>query len=249
MEETGYQYNRIIFTNGKQALFLISVMKNLKLSQRKISNLFGISRSTFRHWLYEDSHLPENILKECIKISPQSKVFLKFVTAKLPRNWGQIKGGKKRSKMKTNLNDELRKKAFKMSKLQRKTRRVVGPNGELMFNAGEKRIAEVLTENKITYKYEPLVTVCDRYFYPDFLVGKTIIERCGYSNWDGYWFKALRKFRYYDKFFAGKVIMIISADSFKFAYARVENILRNVKNIIIIKENEIELLPRFITGL
>jgi hypothetical protein len=250
MQQIGYQHtNRILFTKGKQTFFLISIMRNRKLSQRKFATLLGTNRRTLRNWIDEISLLPENILRECLKISPESKIFLQFVKEKLPSNWGQMKGGTVRSKMKTNLNDKLRKKAFKMSKLQTKTRRVIGPKGEKMYNEGEKIIAECLTENNIDYKYEPLLNLSNKYFFPDFLVDNIIIERCGYSNWDGYWEKALKKFQYYDKFFSGKIIMVISAESLKVAYKKVKKVLENVENIIIIKENDIELSPRFIMGL
>lgn len=238
--------NRILFKSGIQKRFLTKIMNKLNLSQRKFSNVLGVSRSTMRNWLYGKWLLPENILEKCLDISPDMKIYSKFIITKLPPNWGRIKGGKTRGKMKTNLNNKLRVKGFQKAKLLSWKRKSTGPHGERMYNLGEKRIAEILTRYKIKYQYEPLITLGIKYAFPDFLVRDIVIERCGYSDWVGYWSRIKKKFQLYNKYLKGNIIMIVPSNRFKIALRRVAPY---VKNITIIKENEIELLPRFIMGL
>ena len=56
-------------------------------------------------------------------------------------------------------------------------------NGEKMRNSFEKKIADHLYELKIPYKYEPLIKVKDRYFFPDFVINDKIIIEC--TAWKG----------------------------------------------------------------
>ena len=95
-------------------------------------------------------------------------------------NWGQIKGGKIRGKMKSNLTKVERIKGFKKATIVTRKRKVIGPKGERMYNIGEKRIADFLLANNFNYQYEPVIDLGDKYAIPDFVVNNNIIERCSF---------------------------------------------------------------------
>ena len=60
---------------------------------------------------------------------------------KLPLNWGQIKGGKIRGKMKNNLTRHDRIKVFRKANKTAFKRKVIGPKGEGTYNTEDKQVA------------------------------------------------------------------------------------------------------------
>jgi hypothetical protein len=166
-----------------------------------------------------------------------------FIISIYPANWGKIKGGKIRGKMKNNLTQKLRIKGFRIANQRTVKRKILGPNGEKMYNLGEKRLAELLVKYNLNYKYEPVIKLGSKYAFPDFLVKNCIIERCGYSDWPGYWNRILKKAKLYEKYFKGKFIILVPDNRFNIAIKKVG--LR-VKNVIILKESSLEVLPNFI---
>jgi len=85
-------------------------------------------------------------------------------------------------------------------------RKVKGPKNEMMFNKGEKNIAEFLLQMRINYQYEPLITLNGNHYFPDFLVNDIIIERCGLAS-KKYFQSIKRKFKDY-KSWRGKIIIV-----------------------------------------
>jgi len=57
-------------------------------------------------------------------------------------------------------------------------------NGERVRNQFEKDIADLFRNLGITYKYEPLVRVGNKYFFPDFLINNNTIIEC--TAWRGF---------------------------------------------------------------
>lgn len=146
--------------------------------------------------------------------------------------------------MKSNLTKKLRIKGFRIANLKTVKRKIIGPNGEKMYNEAERRLAELLLKHDLEYKYEPLINLGDKYAFPDFLVKNTIIERCGYSDWPCYWNRTAEKIELYEKHFKGKFIIVVPPNRFDIAVRRLSS---HVKNIIILKENTINILPKFIS--
>lgn len=237
--------NRLQFKKGYQKEFLTVLMSKLNLSQRKLAKKLNVKRRTLRNWINEIRLLPENIFYKCIKMLPQLMSYRMFVINIYPENWGKIKGGKVRSKMKSNLTREIRIKGFEAANSKAVKRKAIGPNGEKMYNIGEKRIAELLLAHNFKYKYEPAINLGNKYAFPDFVVKNTIIERCGYSNWPSYWSRVIEKAKMYEKHLRekGKFIIIVPPSKFSLA---IRKVMPHVKNIMILKENEINLLPNFI---
>jgi len=177
---------RILFEKNYQKKFFNILMIKSNLSQRRLAKRLGLSRRTLRNWIDEKLLLPENIFYKCVEILPELLNYKKFFIDIYPENWGRIKGGKIRGRMKSNLTREIRIKAFRAANSKTVKRRFLGPNGEKMYNEAEKRLAEFLLKNGFEYKYEPAISLGSKYAFPDFLVKNTIIERCGYSDWPGY---------------------------------------------------------------
>jgi plasmid maintenance system antidote protein VapI len=241
----GSQYaNRIQFKRGYQKEFFIELQTKTKLSQRKLAEKLKVSRRTLRNWINEIRLLPENIFYRCVKILPELMRYRMFIINIYPAKWGRIKGGKIRGKMKNNLTQKLRIKGFRIANQKTIKRKVLGPNGEKMYNLGEKRLAELLMECDLNYRYEPVIKLGGKYAFPDFLVkNSVIIERCGYSDWPGYWNRILKKAKLYEKYFKGKFIIVVPDNRFNIA---VKKVGLRVKNVIILKESSLEILPNFI---
>lgn len=230
---------------------MTEVQRKLNLSQRRLAEELKVSRRTLRNWINESNLLPEDIFYKCIKLVPEIMKYRRHVFRVYPSNWGKMKGGKIRAKMKNNLTRELRIKGFRIANLMTLKRKVIGPKGEKMYNEGEKRLAEFFIRHNMNYIYEPSVKLGNKYVFPDFLVEakatkkiiKIIVERCGYSDWFLYWRRVLEKAKLYEKYFNGKFIMVVPDDRFEIAIKRVSFY---VNNVIILKESSLRLLPKII---
>lgn len=241
----GPQHNfRLIFRRGFQQKLFLDIISKESLSQRKLANLLGVSRSAIKHWAKPDTLLPEHVFNHLVKLYPWTKSYYRYVSKKVPINWGQIKGGKIRGKMKTNLTKADRIKGFRKANIITRKRKVIGPKKEKMYNIGEKKIADFLVANNFDYQYEPTINLGDKYVFPDFLVNNIIIERCGYSDWEGYWSNILKKLKLYEKHFSGKVLIIVPPKNFKIAVKQV----KSLDNVIIIKENQTQLIASHLKG-
>ena len=219
---------RLIFLNGKQKE-LITEYKNLKnCTWRKLSEIFNVDWKTIRDWRDEVYSIPDSIFDKIIKEFPRLSRFKSLITVKLNDNWGKVKGAHAahktvRKKLKTD--KKYRERWVKKCKLgginnikngpiknwdagfrRVGTRKVKGPKDEMMFNEGEKNIAEFLLQMGVNYQYEPLIELNGNHYFPDFLVNNIIIERCGLATKN--YFKSIkRKFKDY-KSWKGKVIII-----------------------------------------
>ena len=241
----GPQHNfRLHFKEDFQRKLFLDVILKEGLSQRKLAKLLGVSRCAIKHWAKPDRLLPEYIFNHLVKLHPWTKPYYKYVSEKIPMNWGQIKGGKIRGKMKSNLTKVERIRGFRKASISTRKRKVIGPKGEKMYNIGEKKIADFLLANNFDYQYEPVVNLGDKYAIPDFLVNDHIIERCGYSNWNVYWSNLVRKFKLFNKYKVGKIIVLVPSKHFDFAIKR----LQRLNNLIILKEDEIEKLSKILEG-
>jgi len=221
--------NKIVFKKLYQRKILLDVISRENLSQRKLAKLVEVSRSGIRHWIKEDRLLPESVFSQIVKLFPWTRMYKNHIINKLPSNWGQTKGGVKRVKMK-DFNAQRKK--------------VIGPKGEIMYNAQEKKIAEFLHKNNLKYEYEPIFKLENKYCIPDFVVDGNIIERCGYGDWNVYWSNIIRKLKKFEKFKVGKVFILVPSKNFGLAIKK----LKKLDNLIILKEEEIEALIELIKG-
>jgi hypothetical protein len=233
---------RILLKKGYQRELLLEVSKKLGLSQRKFAKELNVSRRCIRNWMNETRIIPEYIFRKLTKIIPEALVYKSHVISRFPSNWGQIKGGRVRAKSKNNFTMKGRIKGFRIANTRTIKRKVIGPLGERMYNEGERKIAEFLLNNKLKYTYEPIIILGNTYAFPDFKVNEILIERCGYSDWNGYWMNILKKLKLYEKYCSESVLIIVPPKNFKKAIKR----LKMLENVIIIKENDLDLILRFI---
>jgi hypothetical protein len=56
--------------------------------------------------------------------------------------------------------------------------------GEKVRNDLERRTANWLIKNKINYKFEPLIRIDNKFFFPDFVIEDKVIIEC--TMWRGY---------------------------------------------------------------
>ena len=170
-------------------------------SERELSKLTGIPKSSIYDYKFERVHIPDsrfNLILNFLDISAK-----KFNPKYLPDNWGQLKGGlncvKKKIKDGT-LYGEL-EKARKKTKgikawheymqkneperyhvIQYEHFKKVGGykfktlRGEFVRNKLEKKIADFFHLNNIKYSYEPITKGLQGYYFPDFQINSLIIE-------------------------------------------------------------------------
>ena len=133
------------------------------------------------------------------------------IIKELPDNWKQTKGGKncviikkrngtfeKQLKQFQNKTPEALRlwhkklkredpKKYYLSQYERfkkiGTYKFITNNKEKVRNKLEKDVADLLKGLNRSYKYEPLVKVADKYFFPDFLIDEKIILEC--TAWRG----------------------------------------------------------------
>jgi len=233
---------RTVLKEGFQKKLLSEIMLKNNLSQRRLAKILNVSRSSIKNWKNEKRLLPKEVFTKLLNIFPKFKMYNRYILTELPRNWAQIKGGKIRSKMKNNLTRKDRVKAFQNSKKFYFKRKTVGPKGELMFNIYEKRIADTLLKNELEYQYEPVVLLGKNYAFPDFLLDNFIIERCGFGDFRNYWSALERKISRLNKYRKENVIVVVPLKHFKIATRKLEN----MKNIIIMTEEDLKTLPYII---
>ena len=219
---------RLIFLSGKQKE-LITEYKTLKnCTWRKLSEVFNVDWKTIRNWRDEVYSIPDFIFDKLIDEFPRLSKFKKFITVKFNDNWGAIKGAHaahKTVRKKLKIDKKFREKWVKKCRIGGRNnikkgpiknweigfrrisrRRIRGPMNEMMFNKGEKNIAEFLLQMGVKYQYEPLIVLNGNNYFPDFLVNDVIIERCGLSS-KKYFQSIKRKLEDY-KLWKGKIIIV-----------------------------------------
>jgi hypothetical protein len=106
--------NRIIFSKGKQKLFLYKVQKYLNFNNNKMSEICQVSVRTLTDWKKEKFSLPEKIVqklskKSNIKPPKDIKIFLPFWSTKKAAILGAKATIKKYGKICT---DEQKRKKY-----------------------------------------------------------------------------------------------------------------------------------------
>jgi len=192
----------IILDKNKQKEIILSSITKAG-SYRKLSKNLDIPRSSLVAYKHGRPILKERF-ETIINFLKINKTKISFKT--LEKNWKEIKGGKNcviSKKNKGTFERDLKKAQKKgIEKIKEwhkkmkeenpreyhkmqyaKFKKVMGykhftKRGEKVRNWFEKDAANVLYELKIDYKYEPLVNIGKKYFYPDFLINDKIIIEC-----------------------------------------------------------------------
>lgn len=183
---------------------LVETATNKAGTLKRLSKTIKIPKSTLSAYKREKRIITEENLKKLEEYA-RKKIEKEEIIKILPQNWKQIKGGKNCVKLKkqrgiyekqmrlchagSSSYMKLLHKKMKRNNPEKyyrgqyeKFKKIGGYkyktlNGEFVRNKLEKDTADALKKLKIKYKYEPLINVGDRYFFPDFLINdKTIIE-------------------------------------------------------------------------
>lgn len=233
---------RLVFLNDKQKE-LITKYKELKnCTWRELSKVFNVDWKTIRDWRDEEYSISDLVFDKIIDEFPQLSKFKNFITVKLDDNWGAIKGAyesHKTVRKKLKIDKNFREKWIKKCRIgginnikkgyiknwevgfrKISKRQVKGPMDEMMFNKGEKNIAELLLRMGQNYQYEPLINLNGNHYFPDFLVNDIIIERCGLLS-KKYFQSVKKKFKDYESW-KGKVIIVISKKTMKIFKKEIE---------------------------
>lgn len=177
-------------------------------SYRKLSKKLSIPRSSlFRYYSLES--MPKKRFEDICNFLKIKKKSLKFQL--LEENWRQKIGGKNSVKARKEkgtyekqLKDAQKKGGLKKKnwhgrmkkenpdkyyKIQYENFKKIGgykyitKNNERVRNEFEKQTADKLKKLGISYKYEPLINIGKKYFFPDFLIDNDIIIEC--TAWRG----------------------------------------------------------------
>lgn len=245
--------DRLLFKKGKQREFLELASKNIG-SLRKLAKFLNLGWGNFWYYLDERITLPYKLFKKIILLGDiKEEIILNLWVEKvLPQNWGRIKGGiKTGQKLRTDTKFQrkwkrIRKIAGKKIRIKyinnwdigfRKIgkRNVIGPKSEKMFNEGERKIAQWLLNRGINYEYEKLIKLNNNFYFPDFLVGDIIIERCGFT-WKNYIPRLKQKIEDYANYWNGKIIMVCPENSFQI----IKNLININSKFTILREKDID---------
>lgn len=202
-------------------------------SYRKLSKEIKIPRSTLTGYIKSEA-IPEDKFNSIIRYLG-IKYHDSLISGKLPDNWRQVKGGKGLIELKKKngtFNEEMKKwQDFQAKKLKKwhkfmkdnrpeeyyniqysRFKKIFGykfitNNGEKVRNSWEKQIADALFKLKINYKYEPLVHIGKKYFFPDFLINNKIALEVTVWKGEEKAYKLKEKIRYLSKKY--KVYVVI----------------------------------------
>jgi len=255
--------DRLKFKNGKQSEFLRLAAKRIG-SLRGLARFIGISWGYFWYYVDEQITLPYKIFKTILPLTPlsQEELLNNWIGTVLPRYWGCLEGAKIANKViqnKMKKSNEYRENWREKCKkggmnIKRKfitnwdvgfrkagRRNANGPKGEKMFNEYEKNIAIYLLSKGIDYKYEPMMKMNGNFYFPDFVVNGTIIERCGLLT-SKYLQNLKRKINDYLDCWNGKIIFVCP----KRIINKLKAEISSSQKVIIISEDNLENMAKIV---
>lgn len=144
--------------------------------------------------------------------------------------WAKMcsKGGKKSAELKTGIFDpniKEKRRKWSISGLKKTGRKVRGPLMERMYNPLEVKVAKILLDSKLEYKYEKLIKSdnLNGFYSIDFFLERpstTIIE---VTYWDKVKQKAdelTRKFNYFQQVFPESKLILVTTKNKLHSYKR-----------------------------
>ncbi|MBS3151234.1 hypothetical protein J4443_02535 [Candidatus Woesearchaeota archaeon] len=202
---------RIKFKKGKQRWLMEKAIKKAG-SERKLKKILKIPNQTVNHYRTEYVNISKKRLDLIINfLGIKINDVDKLIEKKLDENWGRHKGGRdliqkhkskgtyeiyikhlqKRGKIIfTQMHKNMKKKdpenyyRIQYEKFKKVGRyKFITKRGEKVRNKLEKDTADLLNFLKLKYSYEPYIVANKRVYFPDFKVGKLILE-C--TAWRGY---------------------------------------------------------------
>lgn len=253
---------KIKFISGKQREFLLKTKMLKKCTWNELAAFLKINFESLKNWNGERRCIPEYVFVKILNSYPELQIYKKFIAELKENNWGQVKGGIAGS---ATVKERLKNPKYKMLWIKKcrvggtnnikrglirnwdvgfrnvGRRRFIGPNGEKMFTKAEKQIADFFVKNNIEYKYEPHIILNGNNYFPDFMIGKIIIERCGLAS-KKYFVSLRRKLNDYFKC-KEKVILVLPK---KIEKSLNKNVKINKKFITLIEDDNLSELAKLL---
>jgi len=95
-------------------------------------------------------------------------------------------------------------------------KKIIGPQGERMYNLAEKTVAEYLLRNNLHYQYEPRIKAGDKILIPDFLLDGNIVIEVTTNERVEKFLRLAYKFNLYKKNGFEKIILFTTKKCEKF---------------------------------
>ncbi len=199
----------ILLKNNKLQQIISGAIKKAG-SYKKLAKEIGIDRQKVWYYKTKNVALSKERLNRILDFM-NIKLNKSEIEKQLSDNWRQVIGGRNcvkkklkngtlykqlensRRSIKKTLSDwhkEMKNKDIKAYYLSQYNnfKKIAGyklttENGEKVRNKFEKEVADILRQRGITYKYEPLIKVDNKYFFPDFLIKSNTLIEC--TMWRG----------------------------------------------------------------
>ena len=203
---------RCVLSKGKQRELLINTKLSLGLSWRGLARKIGISYTTIREWRDEKWSIQLAVFNKIIEVCPESKCYENYVTELKEDTWGQKVGGRTTKQRKHGFFDPaysqqsgswkskggqtgVRKWHVRMknehpeeyrriqySRIKKSLKYKCEFNGQKYRNNLELEVARILTEQLVEFEYERPLNWDNRFYFPDFTLGKLVIECTFWNN-------------------------------------------------------------------
>ena len=199
------------FKKGKQKEIINKAIDKAG-SERKLIIQLGLSKGAIWKYKTEKGNIPKDTFIRLLSyLGEDFNQYKDHIIETLPINWGQVKGGINCVKIKKEEGtfhltiDRLRKVSSKRMKKWHKDMRENSPieyykwqyerfkkvdGGYCYFlndntpvrNQLEKTVGDFLIFNGFNFEYEPFIMIRKKAYFPDFKIGKKIIEVTGWKH-------------------------------------------------------------------
>ncbi len=197
---------RCRFIKGKQRELLLLARSSLGLPWRDLSKKLGTNYTSLREWRDEKWCMQLSAYQKLIAICSECKSFEPFLIELREDNWGRKLGGirtrernhgflnpkyleqsstwKSRGgqigtrnwhmRMRAEEPEEYRKMQY--ARIKHSLKYKYAYQSQKYRNLLELDVAKLLTKIGLSFEYEQFVHCDDQFFFPDFVIGKTVIE-------------------------------------------------------------------------
>jgi hypothetical protein len=197
---------RCTFTKGKQRELLLFAKALVGLSWRDFAQKIGVGYTTLREWRDEKWSIRFDIFEKIINLCPECRTFQDSIIRTNEDNWGRKLGGlhtkerqhgfldpkyqkqsliwkskggkigtkKWHERMKKEKPQEYRQ--IQYDRIKQSLKYKYEYQGQKYRNLLELETAKILAENGFQFKYEKLLRCEEKFYFPDFVLNKAIIE-------------------------------------------------------------------------
>jgi|SRR3989337_1827889 len=197
---------RCVFAKGKQRELLVLARISLGLPWRKLAQKLDVGYSTLRDWRDEKWSMKQSTFAKLLELCPQCSSFANSIIELKDDNWGRKLGGlSTKNKQHGFLNPKYEKQSsvwkssggrigtrkwhimmkkekpseyhqLQYNKIKQSLKYKHEYEGQKYRNLLELDVAKILIEKGFDFEYEAMLKYGDKFFFPDFVTGKLVIE-------------------------------------------------------------------------